>query len=98
MVILSNEAILSYICLFLAGYIFNQTEDSLGRPANRLVAECAKNAVNASLPGWVWAPLNMDTGERDSEYLDFGVLIPECSKYGCMLYAYWYYIHFRMPI
>ena len=63
-------------------HVFNKTKDSLGHPVGRLVAECVENGGNTSLPGWVWSPLNMYSGERDSEYLASGVLVPECSKYG----------------
>ena len=65
----------SLIDLFFAlGHVFNATEDSLGHPVTRLVAECVP-------AGWVWAPLDRDTGEKESEYQEFGALVPECSEY-----------------
>ena len=74
--------------LTYSGNVFDQTDNS-GPPVSQLVAECSPTAINGSLPGWVWSSLNLETGEKEFDYRDYGALVPECSKYYVVRGAYY---------
>ena len=52
-----------------------------GEPVKRLLAECVPGAINGSLPGWQWRPVDSQTGLGEGELLPWNTTIPPCSMY-----------------
>ena len=55
-----------------------------GEPVKRLLAECVPGAINGSLPGWQWRPVDSQTGLGEGELLPWNTTIPPCSMYHCI--------------
>ena len=60
-----------------------------GVRAERVVAECRLAvAEGGALPGWVWAPISLATGELLAPFQQFGTPVPACGESdGGLLFA-----------
>ena len=47
----------------------------------KIVAECVAGAINDTLPGWRWRPVDLQTGQAEGDLMAWNTTIPACSEW-----------------